>query len=376
LRDTREAKVSIMMPAYNAAQYIHEAVTSLLRQSLSDWELIVVDDGSTDQTADIVSRLADSRIKLIRQENRGEGAARNRALSMAKGEYLGFLDADDTYLPTALEDLCRFLDENSHVGVVYSDGYFCDSHGQPLMRLSEHRPGPYTGNVLEMVVVSPSVISAIISTLIRRSIVVEHNITFDEDLTIGTDWDFWIQMARVAQFDYMPRLTCKYRVHSNNVTRTTGMLERRRQLIKGRLKIQQEPWFAELTAETRETFFRVLLAGLMNGLPEKQLELIESASFQGLAVASQASILRQVAVVSLVDGKRPVLARKCLSKAIALYPRDVKARLLCTMLKHWPSLIGPSVQVWAVFQRALRFFRDDNRYSRRPVPPDLAPTSE
>ncbi len=93
------------MPAYNVEAFIGEAIESVLRQSVSDWELIVVDDGSTDATAGIVRRFTDPRIQFIRQENAGVSAARNRGIAAARGAYFAFLDADDRLRPTALERL-------------------------------------------------------------------------------------------------------------------------------------------------------------------------------------------------------------------------------------------------------------------------------
>ena len=94
--------VSVMMPAYNAENYIEAAVKSVLAQSYDHWELIVVDDGSTDGTASVVAEFDDPRIKLFKQSNGGESAARNTAIRQMQGEFVAFLDADDMYLPDHL----------------------------------------------------------------------------------------------------------------------------------------------------------------------------------------------------------------------------------------------------------------------------------
>src|SRR5215217_3780270 len=129
-------KVTVITPVYNGERYIEGAIASLLAQSFQDWELVIIDDGSSDSTPQILEKLADPRIRVFRQENAGEANARNVGLDQATGEYISFLDADDLYLPTALEDLSSFLDSHPEFDVIYSDGQICDDQDHPLMRLS------------------------------------------------------------------------------------------------------------------------------------------------------------------------------------------------------------------------------------------------
>src|SRR5678816_1429776 len=102
-------KVSVITPVYNGQSYIDTAINGLLSQTLQDWELIVVDDGSTDSTPQILEKFTDQRIRIIKQQNGGEARARNVGLHNVTGEYVAFLDADDFYFPTALEELSAFL---------------------------------------------------------------------------------------------------------------------------------------------------------------------------------------------------------------------------------------------------------------------------
>src|SRR5512145_295142 len=98
-----------MMPAYNAEVYIRQSIDSVLAQTYPNWELVIVDDGSTDRTGEIASEYGDPRIRVFRQENGGEAAARNTALKNIQGEFLAFLDADDLYLPDHLEVSVEYL---------------------------------------------------------------------------------------------------------------------------------------------------------------------------------------------------------------------------------------------------------------------------
>lgn len=116
-------RVSVIIPLFNKAPFIGRALESIAAQTFTDFELIVVDDGSTDDGARIVEQFSDSRIRLIRQHNAGPGAARNRALAEAKGDYVAFLDADDEWLPEFLSNSVRLLDGESNAAVTVS-GYF------------------------------------------------------------------------------------------------------------------------------------------------------------------------------------------------------------------------------------------------------------
>jgi glycosyltransferase involved in cell wall biosynthesis len=122
---------------------------------------------------------------VIHQSNAGEAAARNSGLVAATGELIAFLDADDLYLRNALQDMVACLDERPDIGAVYSEGYFCDEQQQILVPLSENRPGIITGNILEQLVLDPAVITATISTMIRREIIEQFQIRFDPAFVIG-----------------------------------------------------------------------------------------------------------------------------------------------------------------------------------------------
>ncbi len=199
-------RVSVIMPVYNGELYLKQAIDSLLSQAFQDWELVVVDDGSTDATAQILQQYTDARIQIFRQKNRGEAGARNTGLANMTGEYMAFLDADDEYLPGALENLVSFLDNHPQYTVVFSDGYICNDKDQQLMRLTEVRPGIFTGNVLDPLIMTPTVLTVPVCTMTRISRVREFDLRFDEENNLyGTDWDFWIRLAVHVKFGYLDK---------------------------------------------------------------------------------------------------------------------------------------------------------------------------
>jgi len=125
-------KVSAIIPVYEAEPYIAAAVRSVLEQTYKDFELLIVDDGSPDQSIEICQQFTDSRIRIIHQKNRGLAGARNTGIRQAQGEYLAFLDADDLWLPKKLEKHIEHLDNSPTVGISFSRSAFIDETGQPL----------------------------------------------------------------------------------------------------------------------------------------------------------------------------------------------------------------------------------------------------
>ena len=126
--------VSIIMPAYNAEKYIEQAVRSVMMQTYKGWELIVIDDGSVDETATILANLAafDDRIVFLQNEkNRGVSYTRNRAISLAKGEWIAFLDSDDIWRPEKLEKQLELLAKNPQAVICYTASSFVDDDGNP-----------------------------------------------------------------------------------------------------------------------------------------------------------------------------------------------------------------------------------------------------
>lgn len=127
--------ISIIVPVYNAEKYIEETINSVLNQTYSDFELILVDDVSTDNSIAIISKFNDSRIRLIAlDENSGAYAARNRGLAEAKGEYISFLDADDLWMPEKLEREAAFM-KSEKAGFVFTGYEFADSNGKGLGKI-------------------------------------------------------------------------------------------------------------------------------------------------------------------------------------------------------------------------------------------------
>jgi glycosyltransferase involved in cell wall biosynthesis len=340
-------RISVIMPVYNGAPYIATAIDSLLRQTSTDWELIVVDDGSTDATPDILARFSDARIRVVRQQNEGEANARNTGLAHMRGVYLAFLDADDEYLPRALEDMANFLDTHRQYDSVFSDGYICDQSDRRLMRLTDVRPGIMTGRILDALVMSSSVITVPVCTMTRTSAVHAHALRFDgSNNLIGTDWDFWIRLAVNAEFGYLDTLTCKYRIHANNITRAYGLEKRKRDYLYIRKKILNSHWFGALSEQTRRLFFLDLLTKAASGDTELQMSVLSDSRFRQLPERVQAQLIRAVGIDILETGNHIALARQCFLEAVTLDPGNKRSRLLLRALRGGPPAVIFFAKTW------------------------------
>jgi len=195
-------RVSVVIPAFNYAEYLGDALDSVLAQTMDDWECIVVDDGSTDDTPAVARAYAsrDSRIRFLQQQGRGPAGARNAGVRESTGTYLQFLDADDRLAPGKLEFHARFLDENPSVDIAYGfSTYFrTTAPDEVLYSLHGHLSRPLTAKVndaaealkqLELFNIMP-----VLSALLRRT-VWERVSGFNEAVRGTEDWDFWLRAA-------------------------------------------------------------------------------------------------------------------------------------------------------------------------------------
>jgi glycosyltransferase involved in cell wall biosynthesis len=222
--------VSLVVATFNHARFLPVALDSALAQTLAGVEVIVVDDGSTDDTPAVLSHYA-HRVRVIRQANRGLAAARNAGLAVARGTYVSFLDADDVVMPTKLAEQVALLEASPAVGWTYCDVLIETVATGHEMRASE-RFG-YSGRTLDgwlfPELIHGNFIPAI-APLIRRG-ALESAGGFDDRLTALEDWDLWLRLSLVAEARYSPAVLVRYRVHPG------GMSEDRSRMDKNRFRV-------------------------------------------------------------------------------------------------------------------------------------------
>ena len=330
--------ISIMMPAYNAELYIAQAIESVLAQSYPHWELIVVNDGSTDKTSDIAARYADPRIKVFHQPNGGESSARNAALRHAQGESMAFLDADDVYLPLHLELTVSYLQTHPNRDGVYTDGYYCDQSGARLKALSSRRRGPFEGDIFEQMARASDVFGAPVCVVLRRAVISRHSLEFDPGIVIGPDWDFLTRYSELASFGYVDQRTCLYRVHQTNISVRTKLRQRALYLARCREKTIHLERFGTCSAETRGYVFYDLLINLLAGLAERQAAIVEWPEFHELTVDKRAQLFRLMASKALLRNEERRYIEEWLGQSRRLNPSDRIGAVLDLLYRLNPHL--------------------------------------
>jgi glycosyltransferase involved in cell wall biosynthesis len=230
--------VSVVIPCYNQAHFLGEAIESVLSQSFQDFEVIVVDDGSHDDTRGVASTRADKdpRVRLIRQKNRGLAGARNRGLAESRGAYVVFLDADDRLLAKALEVGARELEANP-------DCAFVSGHYRPISAEGDALAVPRqdrVGGDHYLALLRDNFISMPASVMYRRWVFEEVG-GFDGSVDAAADWDLYLRVARRFPIYHHGEVVADYRWHGANMTAnpalmlrsTVSVLRRQRQHVKG-----------------------------------------------------------------------------------------------------------------------------------------------
>ncbi len=204
----KKPKLSVIIAAYNHQDYIAQTLKSLESQAFQDFEIIVVDDGSTDKTVDMV-KSCHSRAQIFTQENQGVVAARNRGVSLSRGEYICFVDSDDIVLPDRFAIQVAALDNDPELGLVFADALIIDSNGSQIGRLSNVYP-VVPGNVDEMLVLHYCFIPMI--TAMVRSEVLQKTGPFEKPGPTS-DYMKWIEVAHLSKVHYDPRPLGCWRRH-------------------------------------------------------------------------------------------------------------------------------------------------------------------
>lgn len=214
--------VSVIIPNYNHAAYIADAIRSVLAQDYRPIEVIVVDDGSTDNSRQVVAAFGDQ-VTYLWQRNQGLSAARNTGIHAARGQYIGLLDADDLYHPSFLRTLVPLLEADATLGAVYGGYQFVDEHGQPL---------PQIGN--------PTVaVEEFYATMARGNFLAAHCLLvrrncyesiglFDESLRASEDWDMWLRISRSYGVAGAGVVLVYYRVLSGSMSSDLQRMEQNR----------------------------------------------------------------------------------------------------------------------------------------------------
>ena len=223
-------RVTIVVPAYNAARTLPETLSSLLAQTFLDLEIVVVDDGSSDATAAIAAGFQhDPRVRLVRQRNRGLAGARNSGIAAATGDLIGFCDADDLWEPWKLQAHVRHLDAAPHVGISYAGSALIDEAGKLLKQAQRPRlSGIDAAHILKRNPVgngsAPVIRRAVFAAIAYRpAFEAQRDWYFDETFRQSEDIECWMRIALSTnwQFEGVPGLLTRYRISAGGLSAAT-----------------------------------------------------------------------------------------------------------------------------------------------------------
>lgn len=265
--------ISIILPTFNGSKYLENAVSSCRCQSISDWELIIVDDASTDATPEIISRLMqeESRIRIVRHEtNRKLPAALNTGFMAARGKYLTWTSDDNIYKPKAIEEMVNFLELNGEIGVVYCNFTIIDDMGNII----EHRKALEPENLCEFNCIGPCF-------LMLREVFKTVGL-YNERLFLAEDYDYWLRASSRYKLKPLDKFLYVYRMHNSSLT--TNRYNQIEAAVADVLtsNILSLPWMTKpLTARS---YIRLAKCYMANSLFLKALKYIVLASILDIKV--------------------------------------------------------------------------------------------
>ena len=215
--------VSVQMPVFNGVEHLAESIESILNQTFKNFEFIIIDDGSTDASLEILQRYAakDSRIRLLSRENRGLSATQHELVTLARGEFIAQLDQDDIALPQRLELQVDFLNKNSAVVCVGGSYQLIDGAGRYLttLRLPTENSEIQAANLQGHCALHHP------STMMRRQAVQAVG-SYDIGYNSATDFDLWLRLGEVGQLANLDSVILKYRLHEKSVSESAGLAQR------------------------------------------------------------------------------------------------------------------------------------------------------
>ena len=202
--------VSVIIPTYNRAEMVKEAIQSVLVQTYTDYEIIVVDDGSTDNTCDVVAGLSD-KVRYLHQQNAGPSSARNRGIHLARGKYIAFLDSDDLFLPAKLEKQVACMERNPEVILSHTSYQRVNADGRYIESV---RSGTFSGHVYPKIIRRCPITTP--TVMIRRQSTGQ-DLRFEENVFPGEDIILWTRLARESPVLGIDEPLTRVRIHESNV---------------------------------------------------------------------------------------------------------------------------------------------------------------
>ncbi|WP_192797274.1 glycosyltransferase family 2 protein [Bacillus cereus] len=231
-------KVSVIIPFYNQLDWVAEAVDSVLNQTFKDYEIILVDDGSSEDIKNSKIDINNPRINYIRKENSGPGPSRNRGIAAARGEFIAFLDSDDLFEESKLEKQIKFMEENN-VSFCHTSYQTFDESGNEKFKDTSW----FVGDVFKICFVSLPLATPTI--MVRREILENPQKRFAEHMRFGQDGYLWIQLAQDYKLSCIPEALSKVRIRGDNTS------------VKVRRQLQAKAQLYDFMTENAKVFYEI-----------------------------------------------------------------------------------------------------------------------
>ena len=301
------AKVSVVIPTYNRANYLLQAMDSVLAQTYKDYEVVVVDDGSTDGTQALLKPLIDKgKIRYYQNPGRGVSAARNFGAQNANGKYLAFLDSDDLFLSAKLEKQVALIEQRRGIGMVHSHYSKFNDAGEDLGLRDTSR---YQGSIYPGLLNQWGILMAPSCTLIPKTVFEEVG-GYDEAMRWAEDLDLWRRIAYRYPLDLVPEVLTRVRVHSGNTSqqRAQALNDFQRYIDKA---LTDDPNLSKLFQRRAQATMRSHFALTMLGEGKsEEMRLVRRLSLQSLADQP----LKLVSLISWIISWLPLTFRQGLAK--------------------------------------------------------------
>lgn len=248
------ALVSVVIPTHNRQEFIAEAVRSVLDQTYKCIEIIVVDDGSTDNTREVISHF-DQPITYIYQERSERSKARNAGVKYSSGEYIAFLDSDDVWEPHKIARQVAVLDARPYVGVVYTDMSYLDTHGRTIKGPVSEERSEGIGQSLYETLMCENVVGSPSAVMVRRGCLAEAGL-FDERMRSCEDLDLWRRLAKHHSFYRISEPLVGFRIHAGNTQKDRSVMAEGYQTILLKICCERHP---EHVSHAHEAVLKLLV---------------------------------------------------------------------------------------------------------------------
>lgn len=268
--------ISVLMPAYNAEKYIFEAINSIINQTYNNWELIIVDDASTDRTNEIINSFTDPRIKVFKNsQNMGIAFSTNRCIKESSGEYFALMDDDDIAISYRFEKTLAFLENNPQIDIVGGAAIAIGEDGSCFKNMEPPRLNPKM--IKAYLLFKDCMLNG--TVLMRRSVVYDNNIWYKDACFGMQDYMFFVEASKKVEMANLPEVVLKYRYHSNRETSKN----------KTNQKHEREKKYAEIQRES------LILDGYI--LEESEFDIINECVAEQMKMEYSINELKELSTI-------------------------------------------------------------------------------